>query len=83
MPAQAEGQLLPLPVPLSAYEGRRRLVQWDITSELGTGQLLLLARTAHCLNSIAGSAARRQVHQDEAELQARAEPLNKSLLHCQ
>lgn len=41
VPAEAEGVVLKLPASAAALEGQRQLVRWDITSELGTGQVRL------------------------------------------
>ncbi|GBF97595.1 hypothetical protein Rsub_10731 [Raphidocelis subcapitata] len=58
LPAGSRGRALPMPPflsPPAAAGGaapERLLIQWEVQSDQGTGQVLLLARAAHCMRRL-------------------------------
>lgn len=66
----SQGRVLPMPAFAADLSANKLLIQWDVTAEHGTGQVLLLARAAHCLiqlSTVAGDKQQR-VHTEEYQV---------------
>jgi hypothetical protein len=79
LPPGSRGKAVDLPAFLGGGGGgngmqgpEQLLIQWEVQSDQGTGQVLLLARAAHCMRRIAEARAARSGVGGGAEFEVRA-----------